>query len=65
MREISRLDGPFVKRLSSSVREVVEDEIAQRRTKIVQKINRQIAKNRDHMRLSIRELLDLGVPAGG
>ena len=60
MREISQLDGPLVKKLSASVREVLEDEIAQRRTKLVAKINRQIDKNRDHLRLSVTELLAPG-----
>ena len=60
MREISQLDGPFVKMLSASVREVLEDEITKRRTKLVAKINRQIDKNRDNLRLSVTELLATG-----
>ena len=55
LREISQLDGPLVRKLSSGVREVLEDEIAKRRTDVVAKINRQIDKNRDHLRLSISE----------
>ncbi len=61
MRRISQLDGPLVKKLSASVREVLENEIAKRRPKIVAKINRQIDKNRDHLRLSISELLSARV----
>ncbi len=59
MREISQLDGPLVRNLSSSVREVAEQALAKRREKIVQKLNRQVAKNQDHLRLSITEMLDL------
>ncbi len=57
LNRISQLHGPLVKKLSASVREVLEDEIAKRRPKLVVKINRQIDKNRDHLRLSISELL--------
>lgn len=56
MREISQMDGPLVHALSASIREVLEDEIAKRRAKLVQKINRQIDKNRDDLRLSISDL---------
>ena len=57
LREISRLDGPLIKALSASVREVLEDEVEKRRDKLVQKINRQIDKNQDSLRMSFNELL--------
>ncbi len=56
MRHISQLDGPLVKALSASVREVLEDEIEHRRAKLVAQINRQIDKRRDKLRLSFGEL---------
>jgi hypothetical protein len=52
MRHISRLDGPLVKTLSASVREVLEDEIEKRRERLVVQINRQIDKKRELLRLS-------------
>jgi hypothetical protein len=58
MRRISQLSGPLVKQLSHEVREVLEDQIARRREKMVQKINQQIAKNEDHLRLSLTSVLN-------
>jgi hypothetical protein len=58
MRRVSQLSGPLVKQLSHEVREVLEDQIAKRREKMVQKINRQIAKNEDKLRLSLTSVLN-------
>ncbi len=63
MRHISQLNGPLVKTLSASVREVLEDEIAHRRDKIVSQINRQIDKRRDKLRLSFGDLFAPHTPA--
>jgi len=57
LRRISQLNGPLVRELSSGVREIVEDEIADRRGQIVKKVNRQIDKHRDDLRLSLHDLL--------
>jgi hypothetical protein len=57
VERISRLNGPLVKRLSSSVRELLEDEIDRRRDDLPAKINRQLEKNKDHLRLSLRDVL--------
>jgi hypothetical protein len=58
LRRISQLDGPLVKLLSSGVREVLEDEIAQRRHQLVSQVNRQLEKNQDKMHLSLTDLLE-------
>ncbi len=57
LRRISDLRGPLVNSLSHAVREVLEDRIANRRQRLVDKINRQIEKNEDEFRLSLHDLL--------
>ncbi len=57
MRRISQISGPLVKQLSHGVREVLEDAIDQRRDKMAEKINKQIEKNQDKLRLSLSTLL--------
>jgi hypothetical protein len=56
VRRISQVNGPLVKALSASVREMLEDEIEHRRAKLLAQINRQIDKRRDKLRLSLGEL---------
>lgn len=58
IRRVSDLSGPIVRPLSHQVREVLEDRIAKRQARLVQKINRQIDKNRDHLRLSVHDVLE-------
>ena len=57
MRSISQFEGPLVKSLSASVRELLEDEIADRRQKLVVQLNRHIDKNRDRLHVSLSDLL--------
>jgi hypothetical protein len=58
MRRISQLSGPLVKQLSHEVREVLEDQIAKRQDKMVEKINQQIEKNEEKLRLSLTSVLN-------
>ena len=58
MRHISQLDGPLVRTLSASIREVLEDEFEDRRERLPAQINRQLDKHRDQMHLSFKELLE-------
>jgi hypothetical protein len=58
MRRISQLSGPLVKQLSHEVREVLEDAIAKRQDKMVEKINKQIEKNEEKLRLSLTSVLN-------
>lgn len=57
LQQISDLHGPLVKELSSGVREVLEDEIEDRRPKLVRDLNSQIEKNQDQLRISVHDLL--------
>jgi hypothetical protein len=56
LERISQLDGPLVKQLGREAREVIEDELAERNAEIVTKINQQIAKKQDKLRLPLSEL---------
>ena len=56
LHRVSQLHGPLVKHLGSEAREVIEDELADRNAEIVAKINRQIEKQQDKLRLPLSEL---------
>lgn len=57
LQRLSRLDGPLVRQLSASVREVLEREIERRQDKLVQRINHQLDKRRDRFHLSLNKTL--------
>ncbi len=57
LRELSDLKGPLAKSLSSSVREILEDVIARKRERMVQKMNDKIDRSRDKLRLSLSDML--------
>jgi hypothetical protein len=52
LKRISDADGPLVRELSWSVEQIVRDELNERNDKLTSKLNRQIDKNRDKLRLS-------------
>ena len=54
---VSDASGPLVHSLSSTVREVVEDKLAEKRKKLVEKMNKSLAKRDDRFRISARDLL--------
>ena len=55
LQSISKLDGPVVKQLSKSIHRVLEDKLVEQRRKLPKKINREIEKNEDKMRLSLSD----------
>ena len=57
LHRISQASGPLVRELGSAVRDFVESKIADRRHQLVRRINRQIEKQQDDLRLSIHDLL--------
>jgi hypothetical protein len=56
LNRVSKADGPLVKSLSATLREVVEDEIKDRNQEIVDRINKQITKNESKLRFSAADL---------
>jgi len=57
LERVSDLHGPLVESLSSTVREVLEDKLAEKRQKLVEKINKSLAKRQEKFRLSASKLL--------
>lgn len=57
LTRISDLDGPAVKELGKALRDVLEDKIEDQRDKTAEKINREIAKNSEVLRLSLPDLM--------
>ena len=56
LRRVSHAKGPLIKQMSGAVRQMVEDRLRERREKLVEKVNRQLAKNQDKFRLSLAKL---------
>jgi hypothetical protein len=57
LHRISQASGPLIRELGSALQEFVESRIADRRHQMVRRMNRQIEKQRDDLRLSIHDLL--------
>ena len=55
LKSISKLDGLITKQLSSSIHKLLVDKLAEDRSKLAQKMNKQIAKHEDKMRLSLSD----------
>ena len=55
LQKVSKLRGPMVRELSGSVHRVLLDRIEKKRKDLPAKINRQIEKNQDKMRLSLSD----------
>jgi hypothetical protein len=60
LRRVSHFDGPVVKSLSSSVREMLEDKIEDDRQKLVDKLNKSLAKQQAKLRFSPSDWLSAG-----
>jgi hypothetical protein len=56
LQRISNLHGPGVEQLGRNLHDVLQGEINDRRPKLVAQANRQIEKNREKLRLSVRKL---------
>jgi hypothetical protein len=57
LNRISRAGGPLVRELSSAVRDFLDSKIADRRHQMVDRVNRQLDKHQDRLRLSVHDLL--------
>ena len=63
LRRLSRADGPLVHSLSDSVREVLEDKLAEDNEKLVAKLNKSIAKQQSKLKLSLAEMMQARLSA--
>lgn len=57
LQRVSKLDGGLIHSLSDDTREVLEQEIAERRPKLVSSLNKQIAMKQDKLNFSLSDLL--------
>ncbi len=63
LRRISRADGPLVHSLSHTVREALEDKLAEDNEKLVAKLNKSIAKQQGKLKLSLSEMMQARLTA--
>ena len=56
VRRISNFGGPVARQLGKTLREILEDKLAEKQHQLAAKMNRQIQKRRDHMRFSLHDL---------
>ncbi len=57
MRRIGQLDGPLVRSLSHSIREALEEKLADDNAKLVAKLNRAIDKQEKKLKLSLADVM--------
>ncbi len=58
LRRLGQFDGPLMKPLGQGLREVLEEKIEDTNANLVAKLNRQIAKKQDKLRLSAADWLE-------
>lgn len=56
LHRLSQLHGPLAKHLGTEAREIIEDELASRNAELPAKLNKQLAKQHDKLRLSLTDL---------
>jgi hypothetical protein len=61
LKRVSKADGPVIRELGDGVADIVRKKLAEKNTELVAKINRQIAKREEDLRLSMRELVTSGI----
>lgn len=54
---VSKLGGEFSQQLGKQVRKILEEKVAEKQDKLVQKVNRGIQKNKSKLRLSLNKAL--------
>ena len=57
LHRVGKLEGPLIKSLSDDTRAVLAAEIAERRPKLVESMNKQLAKKEDRLKFSLSDLL--------
>jgi len=54
-RRLSKLDGPLIREMSGTLRGIIERKLEDKRTKLISKLNREIAEHSDQLRLSLAD----------
>lgn len=58
LRSVGQLDGPVVRQLGRALREAIDDQVADRNRDLADKLNRQITKKQDKLRLSLADWIE-------
>ena len=65
LHRISDADGPIVRKLGDGLKNVLQDELQDRRPKLVEKMNKSLDKQAGKRRLSLHDLTAGGLTVGG
>jgi hypothetical protein len=57
IRRVSQVGGEAADQIGKIIREIVEDKIAERRERLIAKINRELTEEQDRLRLSLHDVL--------
>jgi hypothetical protein len=57
LRRVGQLDGPLIRSLSDETRDVLETELKERRKKLVESLNKKLAKKQDKLKFSFSDLV--------
>ena len=55
---VSKLGGEFAQQVTRATRKILDDKIAEKEPKLIEKINRQLAKKQDRLRFSFSDVLE-------
>jgi hypothetical protein len=55
---VSKAGGEFAQQVGRGARKILDDKISEQEVKLVDKMNKSIAKKKDKLRLSVKELID-------
>lgn len=64
LRRLSKADGPIVREFGDGLEKILRKKLAEKDDKLASKINRQIQKNKDDLRLSVRDMVSSGLFGG-
>ena len=61
LKRLSKADGPVVREFGDGIEKLIRKKLAEKNEKLVSKINRQIEKNEDDLRFSLRDMVTSGL----
>lgn len=61
LKHVSKADGPIVREFGDGIETLIRKELKKKNEKLVGKINRQIEKNEDELRISLRDMVTSGL----
>ena len=61
LKRLSKADGPVVREFGDGIEKLIRKSLEEKNKKLVSKINRQIKKNEDDLRFSLRDMVTSGL----